>query len=71
MKVFKVSGTLKLTFFAFDLPYKTDHKVLRKSEKLLTKRINEENTYDNRGLKHLRNENPYRLIIDDINKKSK
>ena len=40
-------------------------------EKLLTKRINEENTYDNRELKHLRNENPYMLITDDINKKSK
>ena len=47
----------------FDLPDKIDHKVLRKSENLLSKPLNEENTYDIRELKHLRNENPCRVII--------
>lgn len=62
---------LKKHFLPFDLPHKIDHNILRKSEKLLTKAINEENTYDTRELKHLKNENPYRLIIDDIKKNSK
>ena len=30
------------------------------------KKINEENTYDIRELKHLRNENPHRIIIGHI-----
>ena len=51
----------------FDLSGKIDHKVLRKSENLLSKPINEENTYGIRELKHLRNENPYRVIIGHIN----
>ena len=51
----------------FDLSDKTDHKVLRKSENLLSKPLNEENTYDTRELKHPRNENPYRVIIGHIN----
>ena len=51
----------------FDLSDKTDHKVLRKSENLLSKPLNEENTYGIRDLKHLRNENPYRVIIGHIN----
>ena len=51
----------------FDLSDKTDHNVLRKSENLLSKPLNEENTYDIRELKHLRNENPYRVIIGHIN----
>ena len=51
----------------FDLSDKTDHKVLRKSENLLSKPLNEENTYGIRDLKHLRNENPFRVIIGHIN----
>ena len=58
---------LNESFLPFDLPDKTDHKVLRKSENLLFKPLNEENTYDIRELKHLRNENPYRVIIGHIN----
>ena len=50
-----------------DLPDKIDPKVLRKSENLLSKPLNEENTNEIRELKHLRNENPYRVIIDHIN----
>ena len=50
-----------------DLSDKIDHKVLRKSENLLSKLLNEENTYDLRELEHLRNENPYRVIIGHIN----
>ena len=37
-------------FFPFDLSDKIDHKILRKSEDLLSKTINEENTYDIREL---------------------
>ena len=51
----------------FDLSDKTDHKVLRKSENLLSKPLNEENTYDIRELKHLRKEYSYRVIIGHIN----
>ena len=51
----------------FDLSDKIDHKVLRKSENILSKPLNEENTYDIRELKHLRNENPYRVIIGHVN----
>ena len=63
----KVSRTLNESFLPFNLPDKTDHKVLRKSENLLSKPINEENTYGIRELKHLRNKNPCRVIIDHIN----
>ena len=63
----KVSRTLNESFLPFNLPDKTDHKVLRKSENLLSKPLNEENTYDIRELKHLRNENPYRVIIGYVN----
>ena len=49
---------------------KSDHKVLRQSENLLSKPKNEENAYDVRELKYLRNENPYRVIISHINIKS-
>ena len=54
---------------SFDLSDKIDHKALGKSENLLSKPINEANAYDIRELKHLRNENPYRVIIGyiDIN----
>ena len=58
-----VSRTLKLKFFVFDLLDKIDHKVLRKSENLLSKPINEENSFGIQEPKHLRNENPYRIII--------
>ena len=51
----------------FDLSDKIDHKVLIKSENLLSKPLNEENTYDIQELKHLRNENPYMVIIGHIN----
>ena len=51
----------------FDLSDKIDHKVLRKSKNLLSKPLNEENTYDIQELKHLRNDNPYRVIIGHIN----
>ena len=54
----------------FDLSDKIDHKVLRKSKDLLFKPLNEENIYDIRELKNLRNENPYRVIIGHINIKS-
>ena len=54
-------------FFPFDLSDKIDHKILRKSEDLLSKTINEENTYDIRELKHRRNGNAYRVIIGNIN----
>ena len=63
----KISRTLNESFLPFNLPDKTDHKVLRKSENLLSKPINEENTYGIRELKHLRNKNPCRVIIDHIN----
>ena len=63
----KVSRTLNESFLPFNLPDKTDHKVLRKSENLLSKPISEENTYGIRELKHLRNKNPFRVIIDHIN----
>ena len=62
---------LKKHFLPSDLPHKIDHNVLGKSEKLLTKAIDEENTYITRELKHLRNGNPYMLIMGDINKNSK
>ena len=55
----------------FDLSDKIDHKVLRKSENLLSKPINEENTYSIRELNHLRNENPYRVTIGYVNINSK
>ena len=58
---------LNESFLPFDLPDKTDHKVLRKWENLLSKLLNEENTYDIPELKHLRNKNPYRAIIGHIN----
>ena len=51
----------------FNLSDKNDHKVLRKPENLYSKPINEENTYDVREPKHLRNENPYRFIVGHIN----
>ena len=51
----------------FDQSDKIDHKVLRKSENLLSKPLNEENTYDTRELKHPRNKNAYRVIIGHIN----
>ena len=51
----------------FDLSDKTDHKVLRKSENLLSKPLNEENIYDIREHKYVRNENQYRVIIGHIN----
>ena len=51
----------------FDLSGKIDHKIFKKSENLVSKPINEENTYDIRELKHLRDENPYRVIIGYIN----
>ena len=51
---------------SFDLSDKIDHKILVKSENLLSKLKIEENTYDIRELKHLRNENPYRVIIGHI-----
>ena len=54
----------------FDLSDKTDHKVLRKSENLLSKPLNEEDTYGIRELKHLRNKKPYRVIIGHINRNS-
>ena len=50
----------------FDLSDKIDHKVLRKSEDLLFKPLNEENIYDIRELKNLRNENPYRVIGNNL-----
>ena len=50
----------------FDLSDKIYHKVLRKSENLFSKPINEENTYGIGELKHLRNENPCRVIIGHI-----
>ena len=51
----------------FDLSDKIDHKVLTKSENLLSKPLNEGNTYDIRELKHLRKEIPYRVITGHIN----
>ena len=51
----------------FDLSDKIDHKLLRKSKNLLSKPLNEENTYEIRELKHLRKENSYRVIIGHIN----
>ena len=51
----------------FDLSDKTDHKVLRKSENLLSKPLNEENIYDIQEHKYARNENRYRVIIGHIN----
>ena len=50
----------------FDLSNKIDHKVLRKSENLLYKPINEENFYDIREFQHPRNDNPYRVNIGHI-----
>ena len=41
--------------------------MLRKSEQLLSKALNEENTYDIRELKHLRNGNACWVIIRNIN----
>ena len=55
----------------FDLSNKIDHKVLGKSENLLPNPIDEENTYDIRQLKCLRNQNPCRVIIGHININSK
>ena len=52
---------------SFDLSDKIDHKVLRKSEDLLSKTINEENNYGIQELKYLRKENPYKVIIGHIN----
>ena len=46
---------------------KSDNLLSKKSDNLLFKPSNEENTYDIRELKHLRNENPYRVIIGHIN----
>ena len=54
-------------FLPFDLSDKTDYKVLRKPQNLLSKPLNEENAYDIREYKHLRKENPYRIIIGHIN----
>ena len=58
---------LNESFLTFDLSDKADHKVLRKWKNLLSKSKNEENTYGIRVLKHLRNENPYRVITGHIN----
>ena len=63
----KFSRTPKSTFLPYDLSEKNDDKLLRKLENLLPKQINEENTYGIRALEHLRNENPYRIIIGHIN----
>ena len=49
------------------MPFDLSEKILRKSENLLSKPLNEENTYDIRELKHLRKENSYRVIIGHIN----
>ena len=49
------------------MPFDLSEKILRKSENLLSKPLNEENTYGIRDLKHLRNENPFRVIIGHIN----
>ena len=46
---------LNESFLPFDMSDKADHKVLRKSENLLSKSKNEENTYGIRELQHLRN----------------
>ena len=54
-------------FLPFDLSDKIDHKMLRKSEHLLSKALNEENTYDIRELTHLRNGNACWVIIGNIN----
>ena len=51
---------------SFNLSDQVVHKVLRKSENLLFKLINEE--YDIRERKPLKKENPYRVIIGHINK---
>ena len=53
-------------FFLFDLSGKIDHDVLRKSENLPYKPINEGNIYDMSELKHPRNGNQYKVIIDHI-----
>ena len=58
---------LNESFLPFDQSDKIDDKVLRKSENLLSKPLNEENTYDTRELKHPRNKNAYRVIIGHIN----
>ena len=47
------------------MPFDLSEKILRKSEKLLSKPLNEENTYGIRDLKHLKN--PFRVIIGHIN----
>ena len=49
------------------MPFDLSEKILRKSENLLSKPLNEENTYEIRELKHLRKENSYRVIIGHIN----
>ena len=49
------------------MPFGLSEKILRKSENLLSKPLNEENTCGIRDLKHLRNENPFRVIIGHIN----
>ena len=49
------------------LPFDLLEKILRKSENLLSKPLNEETTYGIRDLKHLRNENPFRVIIGHVN----
>ena len=41
---------LNESFLPFDLPNKTDHKVLGKSKNFLSEQTNEENTYEIRGL---------------------
>ena len=46
---------------------KINHKVLTKSENLLSQPINEKNTSHIHELKHLRNENQYRVLIGQIN----
>ena len=51
----------------FDLSDEIDHNVLEKSENLLSKPTDEENTYDIRELKHLRDEDPYMVTIGYIN----
>ena len=52
------------------LPFDLSEQILRKSGNLLFKPLNEENTCGIRDLKHLRNENPFRVIIGHINIKS-
>ena len=62
----RLAEHLNRRFLSFNLSDQVVHKVLRKSENLLFKLINEE--YDIRERKPLKKENPYRVIIGHINK---